>query len=311
MTTQTESARRTRGGEQREAAAGPSTFTVTYEGVEREVAILLPTSYAQDTPMPLVFALHGGSGDASVMYSEEKRIGAHAERDGFIAVFPNGLPKPDRPDSRNYYWGDPVNHGYMIFLMDELTARYTVDTGRIYLVGFSGGAKLIYGLASDSATSARIAASDSATSARIAAIGTVAGETGGKQLEPPEAPWAMIDPSVSGGRPMPAFLVQGAKDAHLPIDGGFDDEGEKIVVGFETKVALWRHFAGARAETPFAATELPTAATVRQWTNAETGHAVVAVVADNLAHRWPEWDLMGELWRFFERMPRREPMPEA
>jgi poly(3-hydroxybutyrate) depolymerase len=131
------------------AAGRQLTITVNHEGVQREVSILVPSRYVPDTAMPLLFALHGGSGDASVMYAEEKRIVSHAESDGFIAVFPNGLPKPDKPDSRNYFWEDPVNHNYMAFLMDELSARYTIDTGRIYFIGFSGGARLIYDLASD------------------------------------------------------------------------------------------------------------------------------------------------------------------
>jgi polyhydroxybutyrate depolymerase len=276
------------------AAGHPITITVDYAGVQRDVSILLPSRYLPDTAMPLVFALHGGAGDASVMYADDKRIVSHAERDGFIAVFPNGLPMPDKPDSRNYYWGDPINLSYMTFLLDELIARYSVDTSRIYFIGFSGGAKLIYGLASDPVISAR-----------IAGIGTVAGETGGKSLQPADAAWEMIDPSVTGGRAMPAYLLQGAKDTHLPLAGGFDDEGEKIVVGFETKVAIWRHFTGALAETTAPASALPPSVTARTWANAQTGHAVVAAVGDNLAHRWPDWDLMGELWSFFQSMPTR------
>jgi polyhydroxybutyrate depolymerase len=265
---------------------------VTYEGVEREVAVFVPSRYVSGTAMPLVVVLHGGSGDASVMYADDKRIVSHAERNGFIAVFPNGLPKPDKPDSRNYYWGDPINLGYMAFLLDELSARYTIDAGRIYFIGFSGGAKLIYGLASDPLISAR-----------IAGIGTVAGEIGGKSLQPADAAWEVIDPSVSGGRAMPAYLVQGAQDTHLPLAGGFDDEGEKIVVGFETKLAIWRNFTGALAEVTTPAPALPPSASARTWTNAQTGCAVVAVVDDQLGHRWPGWDLMGAFWSFFQSMP--------
>lgn len=266
-------------------------LTVNYGGVQRDVAILVPSRYVPGTAVPLVFALHGGSGDASVMYAEDKKIVAHAERDGFIAVFPNGLPKPDKPNSQNYYWEDPINLSYMAFLMDEMIARYTIDTDRIYFIGFSGGAKLIYGLASDPVISAR-----------IAGIGTVAGEIGGKSLQPSNAAWEVIDPSVTGGHPMPAYLVQGAKDTHLPIEGGFDNDGEKIVVGFETKVAIWRHFTGAQAVTTSGTPALLPGVTVRQWTNGQTGCTVVAVVDDQLGHHWPNWDLMGEFWRFFQSM---------
>jgi len=182
----------------------------------------------------------------------------------------------------------------MAFLMDEMVARYSIDARRIYFIGFSGGAKLIYGLASDPLLSDR-----------IAGIGTVAGEIGGKSLLSSTAPWDVSDPSVKGGRPMSAFLVQGDKDTHLPLVGGFDDEGEKIVVGFETKVAIWRQFTGAHAEAIAPALALPSNTAARAWTNAQTGCMVVAVVDDKLAHRWPDWDLMDVFWNFFQRAPTR------
>ncbi len=60
--------------------------------VERQVAIYVPSGYRAGTAVPLVFALHGGGGDASKMYDSDKRIVEYAESEGFIAVFPNGLP---------------------------------------------------------------------------------------------------------------------------------------------------------------------------------------------------------------------------
>jgi polyhydroxybutyrate depolymerase len=274
------------------ATRQPITITLTYEGVERDVAVFVPASYVSGTAMPLVVALHGNSGDASVMYAGNKRIVAHAERDGFIAVFPNGLPR--RPNSNNYYWDDPINLPYMGFLLDELSARYTIDIGRIYFVGFSAGAILINRIACHLEISAR-----------IAGIGAVAGKIGSKKTEPFDAPWVILDPSVSGGCAMPAFLVHGALDEILPLEGGFGDEGEMIMVGFETEVAIWRHCTGALAEATTQTPALPPSATARAWTNAQTGHAVVAVVDDQLAHHWPNWDLMGAFWSFFQRMPTR------
>ena len=43
----------------------------------------------------------------------------------------------------------------------------------------------------------------------------------------------------------------------------------------------------------------------REWNNPASGQAVVAVVDENLGHAWPDWDLMGELWSFWQRMPPR------
>ena len=269
------------------------TITLEYEGAQREVSIYVPSGYVPGTPMPVVFALHGGSGSAAVMYAPAKRIVAHAESDGFVAVFPNGLPRPTAPNSHNYYWDDPANNGYMAYLIDEISARYSIDAARVYFAGFSGGAKLIYELAADPLISAR-----------IAGIGTVAGSIGLKPLQPATSAWQIIDPSVTGGVPMPAYLVQGQADTGQPAAGGFDDDGEKIVVGFETKVAIWQHFVGALTEIRYPR-GLPAGVAAREWSNPATGHAVVAVVDENLEHAWPDWDLMGELWSFWQRMPTR------
>ncbi len=92
-------------GEARAQTQGTiQTIAVRFRGVDRPVSLYVPTSYGSGTPIPLLFALHGGSGDASVMYDPEKRITEYAESEGFIAVFPNSLPIPRAPaGSTNYY----------------------------------------------------------------------------------------------------------------------------------------------------------------------------------------------------------------
>jgi polyhydroxybutyrate depolymerase len=94
--------------------------------VERQVAIYVPSGYRAGTAVPMVFALHGGGGDASKMYGPDKRIVDYAESEGFIAVFPNGLPAPGAPAGSNkYYWNDPANIGFMNHLIDLEAIRYT------------------------------------------------------------------------------------------------------------------------------------------------------------------------------------------
>lgn len=284
-------------GHQVEAHPVPmiQTTTVHYEGVDRPVSLYMPSGYQTGTAAPLVFALHGGSGDASVMYDPDKRIVEYAEREGFIAVFPNGLPKPGAPaGSTNYYWGDPVNVGYMDHLIDLAIANYTIDTRRIYFIGFSGGAKLIYNLAADPAVSAR-----------IAAIATVAGELGGKNTVPPTSPWEVIDPVASGGVPMSALLLQGGEDKRMPEKGGFDEDFERIVTSFQVKVDTWRLFIVAPSGSSVQIPGSPSRVKATEYSNATTGQTVVSIIDSKLAHSWPSWNLMGVIWDFFERVPTR------
>jgi poly(3-hydroxybutyrate) depolymerase len=276
------------------------TITVRFNDLNRPVSLYVPTSYQSGTAVPLLFALHGGSGDASKMYDPETRIVEYAEAQGFIAVFPNGLPRPGAPaGSINYFWEDPVNIPYMNHLIDLLNANYTIDSRRVYFVGFSGGAKLIYGLAADPGISAR-----------IAAIATVAGEMGGKLIEPPTSPWEIIDPTISGGVPMSAMLLQGGEDKHMPENGGFDDDFERVVSSFQIKVDVWRLFIGAgRTGANITPADAPQRVVATEYVNGASGNTVVSMVDPVLAHRWPEWNFMGVIWDFFERVPVRATCP--
>jgi polyhydroxybutyrate depolymerase len=264
--------------------------------VERQVAIYVPSGYRAGTAVPLVFALHGGGGDASKMYAPDKRIVEYAESEGFIAVFPNGLPAPGAPAGSNeYYWNDPVNIGFMNHLIDLMTARFTINSRRVYFIGFSGGAKLCYRLAADPAISAR-----------IAAIATVAGDMGSKPTNPPTSPWEIIDPAASGGSPMSALLLQGGEDTGLPAMGGFPDDFSSIRSSFQTKVDSWRLFVGAIDGTSntilFGA---PARVEAIRYTNPATGHTVISALDPALPHKWPEWNFMGVIWDFFEHAPTR------
>jgi polyhydroxybutyrate depolymerase len=263
--------------------------------VQRQVAIYVPNSYQPSAAVPLVFALHGGGGDASKMYDPDKRIVEYAESQGFIAVFPNGLPRPGAPaDSRDYFWDDPTNIAFMNHLIDLMTNNFTIDSRRIYFIGFSGGAKLCYQLAADPAISAR-----------IAAIATVAGDMGHKRTDPPASPWEIIDPAASGGVPMSALLLQGGEDKRLPAMGGFEEDFSTIKISFQAKVDSWRLFVGiydGASNTLFGA---PARVESMRYTNPTNGITVISALDPALPHKWPEWNFMGAIWDFFEHAPTR------
>jgi polyhydroxybutyrate depolymerase len=272
-----------------------SIIAVLIGQVQRQVAIYVPNSYQPGATVPLVFALHGSGGNASDMYGPEKRIVEYAESEGFIAVFPNGLPREGAPaDSNNYNWGDPVNIGFMNHLIDLMTNHFTIDSRRVYFIGFSGGAALIYQLAADPAISAR-----------IAAIATVAGVMGSKQTDPPTSPWEIIDPAASGGAPMSALLLQGGEDKKLPAMGGFEGDFSSIKISFQAKVDSWRLFVGARDGVSETLPGAPSRVVAMRYTNPANGRTVVSTLDPAIPHKWPEWNFMGAIWDFFERAPTR------
>jgi polyhydroxybutyrate depolymerase len=274
------------------AKAKGSTVTITleHEGFERHVIAYIPSTYKPAEPVPLLFALHGGSGNGAEAF---KRFGipAEAERRGFIAVFPSGLPKPGG-NPKNLFWSDPVNLGYIQFLIDVFETDYSIDASRVYVVGFSGGAKLSYGLAADPVAARR-----------IAAIGTVAGENGARASE--DEPWDVVDPAETDAAPVPAFMVQGALDEKLPIGGGWSEKKGEYVFSFQEKLDVWIDHLGAEERGPVEVPQAPADVEGRLWTNSDTGMSVVGVVDPELGHAWPRWNAIGAMWDFFERVPTR------
>ena len=272
------------------------TITLSYSNTDRNVVLYVPGTYSS-TQVPLLMALHGGGQDASAMFEPSKHITAWAEAKSFIAVFPNGLPRPGAPlTTTNYFWYDDVNLPYLNYVMDVMMANAAIDRQRVYVVGFSTGANMTYRLASDRPTSQR-----------IAAIATMAGHVGSKQALSPTIPWENDDPVLNGAQPTSALFLQGGEDTTHPELGGFSIDYQIIVHAFQTKVDLWRLLigqlsgAGNGLNLPYA----PPYMMATRYVNTNTGYTVVAAIDPLLDHAWPNWDLMGTIWTFFEQVPLR------
>jgi poly(3-hydroxybutyrate) depolymerase len=273
-------------------AKGVTRILVQHEGLTRPIIIFIPHSYDAGKAVPLMTVHHGGHGNGNDFFEATPDIQAAAQREGFIVIYPTGLPEAGSDNPKNAVWEDPRNDRYIPFLMDYAQTNYSIDIKRIYSVGFSGGAKLAFRLAADPVTSKR-----------IAAIGTVAGDFQTHDRTTGEA--ALIDMQKSGGTPMSAFLTQGEKDTKDPIGGGLDEEGD-YKVPFQTKVDQWTKFlslsgAGQTVTVPGA----PTRVKATRWTNPTTKYALETLVDPVLAHKWPEWDLMTGMWDFFKSVPTR------
>ena len=154
---------------------------------------------AVSTALPVIVSLHGGGGNA-----QQQRRGtgmdAAADRDGYIAVYPNGS---GRMDERLLTWnaGDCCGYaqaqnvddvGFISALLDDLGRRAAIDAQRIYIVGHSNGGMMAYRLGE-------------ALPERIAAIASVAG--------------ARV-PGAGGGRAMPVLQIHSVDDPRALYGGG-------------------------------------------------------------------------------------------
>jgi polyhydroxybutyrate depolymerase len=274
-----------------------TTRTVALSALDvRHIYTYEPVDYTGAVSVPLVIAFHGGGGSGrNMLYGGRTDIWGMAERETFLVVYPDGeVIDPDHPNK--HYWArEELNIPFVQeHVISYTLANYNVDPGRIYIVGFSGGAKLTFKIASDPQVSRM-----------IAGIGTVAG---GPAEGDTCGTIAVIDPRLRGGRPLPVFLVQGGKDPKQPPAGGYDNKGE-LDLSFAAKVDLWVNHLGATQVPAPDVPQAPDDATVRLYETSEMGPAVMAVVDPQLRHTWPEaWQangpgtgMMGAFWGFFSR----------
>lgn len=141
-----------------------------YIGGERPARVLLPEGYNTQESWPLVVLLHGYSLSGALQDIHFGMSDRRHER-GFILVLPDGTLNAlgqrfwNATDYCCDNYGDSVDDvTYFTTLLDEAEERFSVDTDRVYLVGYSNGAFM------NSTLSCEIGA-------RIAAMVNVAGST--------------------------------------------------------------------------------------------------------------------------------------
>lgn len=172
------------------------------DGRLRTYHVHVPTA-AGDEPLPLLIALHGGTG-WGLQFRDASGFDELAESEGFIVAYPDGTQILRRRESRVWNGGaccglasdtrrgvDDV--GFISMMIDEIAADHRVDTGRIYATGHSNGAIMAYRLACE-------------LSDRIVAVGFQAGSLEIDGCQPDE--------------PVAAMAIHGTDDTNLPIDGG-------------------------------------------------------------------------------------------
>lgn len=128
------------------------------ESIEREYYVHVPEDYTGDSPTPVVFMLHGTSGNGLDMWDRSgwKEVG---ESENILTVYPSSLryciiDPVDGMKSITKWNSQPVEWQFcatetpkddILFLssvIDELIDRFNVDEKRIYLVGFSNGGQM-------------------------------------------------------------------------------------------------------------------------------------------------------------------------
>jgi len=278
-------------------AAGDHTIVLSFGGGERSYLLHVPAAVDTQAATPLVLAFHGGLGSAAYMPALTG-LSDKADREGFLVAYPNGAGAlGDRLLTWNggtccgYAQRENVDDvGFVGAVIDDLSARFTIDTRQIFATGISNGGILSYRLACEMAD-------------RIAAIASIAGTQNIERCEPSE--------------PVAILHIHGTGDQHLPFEGGHGPEsvaGVDFVSVAET-VGFWANANRCAGSARIGVTGKVTHTT---YSPCDAGTTVELYAIEGGGHAWPggvpawqggdpapmDMNATDNLWAFFAAHPK-------
>ena len=210
---------------------------------------------------PLLIVLHPFSRNG-VRMAWVSRFNAIADREGFIAAYPDGLQRSWNALDREGDARDDV--AFIAALVDDAIARHGADPQRVYLAGASNGAMMVYRMLGEMGE-------------RFAGAAVVMGAGMPEQIADGYAP----------SRPVPLVMIHGTLDAVLPYEGGrvFAGPGQTLdLLGVEESFDLWRAWNGCAGSV-----EIETAPGVERWSAAQCAADADVVLYRVIGggHTWP------------------------
>jgi polyhydroxybutyrate depolymerase len=246
-----------------------STATVmTPDGRTRRYRTYVPSTLP-NSPVPLLIGLHGGLG-TSAQFEANSGFNNLAESNGFIVAYPDGIG--NRPDGSGFQtWNGGYCCGpaqsqqvddveFISRLIDQMSARFTIDPKRVYVAGHSNGGILGYQLA------CRL-------SHKISAVGVQAGSNVVEKCTP--------------SQPVSFIHVHGTADTNMPIGGGRGSGiSPTIFVPARSAVDAMVSAVGATS-TPVTGVVASNAdITALTWTRVGTNTQVRYVTVATATHAW-------------------------
>ena len=257
-----------------------SKHTLKVGNLERSYLLRLPPGLDNARPAPVVFVFHGWGGSAT----EVQAFGFNqfADQDGFLIVAPNGT------DSRGHLsWNaggccgtsveDRVDETEFIRqILADIETIVKVDPKRIYAVGFSNGAMLVYRLGCE-------------MSDVFAAIASVSGPLFYSPCQPQQ--------------PVSLIHVHGLADTVVPFAGG----GDIIPGGFppvDQGVATWAQLNGCGDSAQVKKQKDGITHTI--YPSCRAGSAVELYAIEGQSHGWSNDKLSTSevIWNFFAAHPK-------
>ena len=205
-------------------AASSPVLAQSVDAGRGEVPVTVPEGYEAGTPTPLIVLLHGYGGNGE-QHDGYFGIGALADEYGFLSIAPDG--NVETQGERRSFWNgsdaccDLYDSGvddvaYIIGLIDAVSAQWSVDPSRVFLVGHSNGGFMSHRVAHERPD-------------RIAAIVSLAGAAGSNDAPPPSAPVNVLQ-------------IHGTADEVIEYGGG--EIMENRYPGARATAARWARWNG-------------------------------------------------------------------
>ena len=129
------------------AAKFDNDVNITVGGKSRKYKLYVPNNVKQNTA--LVFCLHGTSGSSA---NRQPNFDGIADSDGIIVVYGHGesvyfpffgMNAPGWNSTGE--WSEDID--YILAIIEDVAAKYSIDRNRIYCCGFSNGGMMTYTVA--------------------------------------------------------------------------------------------------------------------------------------------------------------------
>jgi polyhydroxybutyrate depolymerase len=261
---------------------------------ELPVALYSPASVKQGVKAPLVFLLHGSSGDG-LSILRNSGLKAAADKHGFIIAAPTGAIHLDKGFAWNVpgvatVSGKPPGAGdrddvkYMLSILDALVKQGSVDRSRVYATGISGGGRMTSWLGCVAST-------------RFAAIAPVVGLRAGAPLKSDPA---RPDPeSCQPASALPIIAFAGNNDPVNPMEGGGAPYWQYSMRSAEIRWATLNH-----CQTSAVTKAISPALYQERYDGCRDNAVVTAYITEGGGHSWlADNDVM---WAFFKDYARAE-----
>ena len=286
---------------------GSHRVDIQYGGLGRSYIVHIPPKTSGPNGLPVILNFHGGgsNGEQQERYSG---MDTTADRDGFVAVYPDGTGRGTRALTWNaggccvYAERNKIDDvGFTRALIDDLATRTRIDRARVYATGISNGGMIAFRLGVEAAD-------------RIAAIASVEG--------------ALMIETSGPARPMPLMLFSSVDDRFVPFGGRHGLLGRRShttrypsVPSVDDEIRQWRKFDGCPADAQVGPTlkgapgsaEANNSAIKYEWRPCAGGSKIVLWKLTGSGHVWPGttrsvfWlgratkiiDANDQMWQFF------------